>query len=252
MKKNGLLTTAIAVLAGIHIGFTVYKVTVKKQKQARKKGIHVPYGPYEAVAKRPLDFLLAMAALILLSPVLVVTGVLVKLKLGSPVLFTQDRPGLDGKIFRLYKFRSMSDVRDEDGNLLPDSQRMTAFGTVLRSLSLDELPEMFNIVKGDMAIIGPRPLLIQYLPFYTEKEKHRHDVRPGLSGLAQTHGRNYVKWDKRLTYDIEYVDKITFLGDVKIILDTIFKIIKRDDVAVNTDVVETYLDIERSGQMTRV
>ena len=210
-----------------------------------KKSGHKPYGPYERFIKRGLDAFLSTGALIVLSPVLLVTVVLVRVKLGSPVLFTQDRPGRDEKIFKLYKFRTMTDERGPDGELLPDTIRLTPFGKALRSTSLDELPELFNIVKGDMSIIGPRPLLVRYLPAYTEAERHRHDVRPGLSGLAQVNGRNLVKWDQRLAYDIQYVNKITFLGDVKIILETIKKVFKHEDVAVNTDEVESYLDIER-------
>lgn len=178
----------------------------------KRSNSHKPYGPYERFIKRPLDAFLATGALIVLSPVLLVTVILVHVKLGYPVLFTQDRPGRDGKIFKLYKFRTMTDARDEKGELLPDAERLTKFGAALRSTSLDELPELFNIVKGDMAIIGPRPLLVQYLPYYTEIERHRHDVRSGLSGLAQVNGRNLVKWDQRLAYDVEYVNKITFLA----------------------------------------
>ena len=210
-----------------------------------KKSAHKPYGPYERFVKRGLDAFLATGALIVLSPVLLVTAILVRVKLGSPVLFTQDRPGRDGKIFKLYKFRTMTDARDEHGELLPDEVRLTPFGKTLRSTSMDELPELVNIVKGDMSIIGPRPLLVQYLPYYTETEKHRHDVRPGLSGLAQVNGRNLVKWDQRLAYDVEYVKKITFMVDLKIVLKTIEKVIKHSDVAVDTDTVETYLDKER-------
>lgn len=206
---------------------------------------HKPYGPYEKYIKRPMDALLSGFALIVLSPILLVTAILVRVKLGSPVLFTQDRPGRDEKIFKLYKFRTMTDQRDDKGNLRPDADRLTKFGSRLRSTSLDELPELFNIVKGDMSIIGPRPLLVQYLPYYTETEKHRHDVRPGLSGLAQVNGRNLVKWNQRLAYDIEYVNRITFLGDVKIVLQTIKKVFEKKDVIVNTDTVETYLDKER-------
>lgn len=209
---------------------------------------HIPYGPYERFFKRPLDCFLALCALIVLSPVLIITAILVRTRLGSPVLFTQDRPGKDEKVFKLYKFRTMTDERDSDGNLLPDAERLTKFGAALRSTSLDELPELINIVKGDMSIIGPRPLLVQYLPFYTEMEKHRHDVRPGLSGLAQVNGRNLVKWDQRLMYDIQYVNSITFLGDMKIVLQTIGKVIKHSDIAVDTDTVETYLNIERGGK----
>ena len=208
---------------------------------------HKPYGPYEKYIKRPLDCVLSLCALALLSPVMLVTAILVRLKLGSPVLFTQDRPGKDEVVFKLYKFRTMTDTRDKNGELLPDAVRLTKFGAGLRSTSLDELPELFNIAKGDMAIIGPRPLLVQYLPYYTETEKHRHDVRPGLSGLAQVNGRNLVKWDQRLAYDIEYVNKITFLGDLKIVLQTVKKVFAREDIAVDTDTVETYLDKERGG-----
>lgn len=204
---------------------------------------HKPYGPYEKYVKRPLDCMLSVSALIVLSPVILGTAVLVRTKLGTPVIFTQDRPGKDEKIFKLYKFRTMTDERDENGELLPDTVRLTSFGKKLRSTSLDELPELFNIAKGDMAIIGPRPLLVRYLPAYTKEERHRHDVRPGLSGLAQVNGRNFVPWDQRLAYDVEYVNKITFMGDLKIVLKTITNVIKHEDVAVNTeDIDEGYLD----------
>jgi lipopolysaccharide/colanic/teichoic acid biosynthesis glycosyltransferase len=176
------------------------------------------------------------------------TALLVRVELGSPVLFTQERPGKDEKIFKLYKFRTMTDKRGTDGELLPDAERLTKFGATLRSTSLDELPELLNIAKGDMSIIGPRPLLVQYLPYYTEEEKHRHDVRPGLSGLAQVNGRNAVKWDRRLAYDVEYVNNITFFGDAKIILQTIEKVIRRSDVAPDPESVdEGYLDQIRKG-----
>ncbi len=209
---------------------------------------HKPYGPYERFFKRPLDCILALGALVLLSPVLIITAILVRIKLGSPVLFTQDRPGKNEKVFKLYKFRTMTDEKDSNGNLLPDAKRLTKFGTKLRSTIIDELTALLKIINGDMSIIGPRPLLVQYLPFYTETEKHRHDVRPGLSGLAQVNGRNLVKWDQRLAYDIQYVNNITFLGDVKIVLQTIGKVISHSDVAVDTDTVETYLNIERGGK----
>ena len=216
-----------------------------------KWGSHKPYGPYERFFKRPLDAFLATGALIVLSPIWIVVAILVKLKLGSPVLFTQNRPGKDEKIFKLYKFRTMTDDRDENGELLSNDKRLVPFGRKLRSTSLDELPELLNIVKGDMAIIGPRPLLIRYLPAYTSVEKHRHDVRPGLSGLAQINGRNFVKWDQRLAYDVEYVKKITFVGDTKIILQTIGKVFSRSDVADNPeDIDEGYLD-EIRGVNTR-
>ena len=207
---------------------------------------HKPYGPYEKYFKRIVDIVCSAAAILLLSWLYVIVAVLVKVKLGSPVLFSQARPGKDEKVFKLYKYRTMTDERQEDGNLLPQEVRLTEFGKMLRASSLDELPELFNILKGDMSIIGPRPLLVSYLPWYTEEEKHRHDVRPGLSGLAQVNGRNYVDWDQRLQFDIEYVNKITFIGDVKIILTTIGKILKKSDVAVVTDNIEGNLAEIRS------
>lgn len=214
----------------------------------KNKNHHQPYGPYEKYIKRPLDCALAAGALLALSPVMGVTAILVKRKLGTPVLFRQERPGKDGKIFPLYKFRTMTDARDAEGKPLPDAERLTPFGAKLRASSLDELPELLNIVKGDMALVGPRPLLVQYLPYYTETEKHRHDVRPGLTGLAQVNGRNLVKWDQRLAYDVQYVNKITFLGDAEIILRTIGKVFKREDVAADPmSVDEGYLDEIRKG-----
>ena len=199
---------------------------------------HKPYGLYEKYFKRLVDIVCSLAAIILLSWLYIIVAVLVRIKLGSPVIFCQRRPGKDEKIFKLYKFRTMTDERDEKGELLPDEVRLTEFGKMLRASSLDELPELFNILKGDMSIIGPRPLLVSYLPWYTEEEKHRHDVRTGLSGLAQVNGRNFVDWDRRLQFDIEYVKKITFLGDVKIIFMTIASVLKKSDVAVVTDDVE--------------
>ena len=233
----------ISIIIGISAGVGIITFIADKKKE--NKRIHKPYGPYEKYIKRPLDAFLATGALIVFSPILLVTAILVRVKLGSPVLFTQERPGKDEKIFKLFKFRTMTDECGAGGELLPDSVRLTKFGSMLRSTSLDELPELFNIAKGDMSIIGPRPLLVQYLPYYTETEKHRHDVRPGLSGLAQVNGRNLVKWDQRLAYDVEYVNKITFAGDVKIVLETIKKVFAKEDIAVDTDTVETYLDKER-------
>ena len=212
---------------------------------------HRPYGPYEKYCKRPLDALLSGTALVLLSPVMGITALLVKRKLGSPVLFRQARPGRDEKIFLLCKFRTMTDARDAEGKLLPDKDRMTPFGAFLRSTSLDELPELLNILKGDMALVGPRPLLVQYLPYYTEDERHRHDVRPGLTGLAQISGRNLVQWDQRLAYDVEYVKKITFRGDLTILMKTIGKVLKRADVAIDPEADEGYLDQIRKGMTDR-
>lgn len=182
---------------------------------------HKPYGPYEKYFKRPLDIFCGLAAVIVFSWLYIIVAVLVRVKLGSPVLFTQDRPGRDEKIFKLYKFRSMTDARDENGELLPDEVRLTKFGKMLRATSLDELPEAFNIIKGDMSVVGPRPLLVQYLPRYNAEQHHRHDVRPGLSGYAQVHGRNTVSWEDKFAMDVWYANHVSFLGDVKIILQTI-------------------------------
>lgn len=206
---------------------------------------HKPYGPYEKYFKRPLDFCCGLAAVLVFGWLYIIIAVLVRIKLGSPVLFTQDRPGKNEKVFKLYKFRTMTDEKDVNGNLLPDEIRLTKFGKMLRATSLDELPEAFNIIKGDMSIIGPRPLLVSYLPWYTEKEKHRHDVRPGLSGLAQVNGRNFIDWDHRLAFDVQYVEKITFLGDIRIIFQTVFKFIKKQDIAVDTNKVEPNFAEER-------
>lgn len=193
-------------------------------------------GIYEKYIKRPQDFILSSMALIALSPVLIVTSVLVKKRLGSPILFTQDRPGKDGKIFRLYKFRTMTDERDENGELLPDEIRLTPFGQKLRSTSIDELPELINIWKGDMAVVGPRPLLVRYLDRYNEYQARRHEVRPGLTGYAQAHGRNALSWEDKFDMDVQYVDNISFLGDWKIIFDTFLAVVKRSDISSGTSV----------------
>lgn len=191
-------------------------------------------GFYEKYIKRPQDFLCALLALIVLSPVMAVTAYLVKTKLGSPVIFTQERPGLNGKIFKLYKFRSMTDQRDEDGNLLPDEVRLTSFGKKLRATSLDELPELINILKGDMSVVGPRPLLVRYLPRYNAHQARRHEVRPGFTGYAQVNGRNTISWEEKFNYDVEYVDHITFVGDWKIIFQTIGTVLRRDGINSET------------------
>lgn len=212
---------------------------------------HKAYGPYERFFKRPLDFICGMLAIIVFGWLYIIVAILVRIKLGSPVLFTQDRPGRDEKIFKLYKFRTMTDQRDEHGELLPDEERLTKFGKFLRSTSLDELPEAFNIIKGDMSVIGPRPLLVSYLPWYTEVEKHRHDVRPGLSGLAQVNGRNFIDWDHRLALDVKYVEKITFWGDISIILQTVMKFVKKQDIAVDTRAVEPNFADERKERLQK-
>ncbi|MEA4805507.1 MAG: sugar transferase [Acetobacterium wieringae] len=180
-----------------------------------------------------MDFCLSLAAIIVLSPVFFVLVLLIRKKLGHPVLFKQKRPGLNEKVFTLYKFRTMTDQRDEQGALLPDDKRLTKFGSFLRSTSLDELPELVNVLKGDMAVIGPRPLLVQYLPLYNEKQKRRHEVRPGLSGLAQVNGRNAISWEAKFDLDVEYVDSISFLEDWKIILLTLKKVFKREGINAN-------------------
>lgn len=201
---------------------------------------HIPYGPYEKFIKRPLDCALAAGALVVLSPIMGITALAVRNNLGSPVLFTQDRPGrIDSKtgqekIFKLYKFRTMTDATDEEGNLLSDEDRLTKFGQFLRSTSIDELPELLNIIKGDMAIVGPRPLLVRYLPRYSEQQRRRHEVRPGLTGLAQVHGRNTVSWEDKFNWDVKYVDSITFLSDAKIILDTIKSVLTREGISSET------------------
>lgn len=200
---------------------------------------------YKKFIKRFLDFILSLIALIILSPILLIIYILVRIKLGKPAIFEQQRPGKNEKIFTLYKFRTMTDDKDEEGNLLPDEQRLTKFGKILRSTSLDELPELFNILKGDMSIVGPRPLLVRYLPYYTEEEKHRHDVRPGLTGLAQIHGRNTTNWTDRFKYDIEYTREITFFRDLKILFKTIIKVIKKEDILVGKEQILLNLDEER-------
>lgn len=205
--------------------------------ESEKMKQHKTYGIYEKYFKRPLDFICGMAAIIVFSPLYIIIAILVRIKLGTPVLFTQERPGKDEKIFKLYKFRTMTDATDEEGNLLSDEERLTSLGKFLRATSLDEIPEAFNIVKGDMSVIGPRPLLVKYLPLYNEEQKHRHDVKPGLSGLAQINGRNAATWQEKFAYDITYVQKITFVGDIKIIFKTVGKaFIKKEGISSKNSV----------------
>ena len=191
-------------------------------------------GFYEKFIKRPQDFLCALAAIVVLSPVMLVTAILVRTKLGSPIIFKQERPGLNGKIFTLYKFRTMTDKTDENGNLLPDEIRLTSFGKKLRSTSLDELPELFNILNGDMAVVGPRPLLVRYLPRYNAHQARRHEVRPGFTGYAQVNGRNSITWEDKFDKDVYYVDHVTFLGDWKIIFQTVKTVWKREGISSDT------------------
>lgn len=202
---------------------------------------------YKNCVKRCLDFLLSLCGIIVLSPILLVLCILVRVKLGSPVLFRQERPGKNEKIFTLCKFRTMTDEKDENGKLLPDAVRLTKFGKFLRGTSLDELPELFNILKGDMSIIGPRPLLVSYLPYYTERERLRHSVRPGLTGLAQVSGRNFIDWDRRLAKDVEYVEHLTFGMDVKVLWMTVKTVLGHsDEVAEDTNAVEgNFAEIRR-------
>ena len=203
-------------------------VLMRNKMSSHKKGF------YERFIKRPQDFLCALLAIIVLSPVMLITAVLVRTKLGSPVIFKQERPGLNGKIFTLYKFRTMTDKKDENGNLLPDEIRLTNFGKKLRSTSLDELPELFNILNGDMAVVGPRPLLVRYLPRYNAHQARRHEVRPGFTGLAQVNGRNAISWEDKFDWDVKYVDHITFLGDWKIIFKTVGTVLKREGISSET------------------
>ncbi|MBR2978508.1 MAG: sugar transferase [Myxococcaceae bacterium] len=189
-----------------------------------------PKGIYERRVKRLLDVAISGTALVALSPIMGATALLIHRKLGSPIIFHQDRPGKDERVFRLYKFRSMTDERDESGNLLPDDRRLTRFGKLLRRTSIDELPELWNILRGDMSLVGPRPLLIRYLPYYTPEERHRHDVRPGLTGLAQVNGRNSLSWEEKFAFDLAYVRDVSFKNDAKIILKTIGKVLRRSDV----------------------
>lgn len=202
---------------------------------------------YSKYFKRCFDFTGALLLIALLSPLYIAVYLLVRLNMGSPAIFTQDRPGKDEKIFRLYKFRSMTSATDADGNLLPDAQRITKFGKFIRKTSLDEIPQFFNILKGNMSFIGPRPLLVRYLPYYTERERLRHSVRPGITGLAQVNGRNCIGWNEKLALDVQYAENITFLGDVKIALATVAKVLKQSDIVATPK--ENYLDIERKNRI---
>lgn len=219
----------ISIFAG-GIAFVMEILAEKKIKKKKYRGI------YERFIKRPMDCFLATLSLLFLSPIILILSLLVRVFLGSPVLFEQDRPGKDGKVFKLYKFRTMTDKRDEDGQLLADEKRLTTFGKLLRSSSLDELPELFNIIKGEMSLIGPRPLLVKYLPLYNEEQAKRHDVRPGLTGLAQSRGRNSLSWEEKFKLDVEYVNHITFLGDLKIIVDTIRSVLNSEGISADGDV----------------
>lgn len=236
MKK--IKNILAAIIAAIGIIAAISAVLCKKKIKNSDSENIVPHrqGLYEKYIKRPQDLCCAVLALIVFSPVLAITALLVRIKLGSPVIFKQERPGLNGQIFEMYKFRTMTDERDENGELLPDEQRLTSFGKMLRSTSLDELPELINIIKGDLSVVGPRALLVRYLPRYNEEQARRHEVRPGLTGLAQIHGRNAISWDEKFKWDVKYVDNVSFLGDWKIIFDTIKVVLKRDGINSDTSV----------------
>lgn len=256
MKK---LTGNILKIAGTTAAIITAASLVAGTKEHidNKKNNVQPKSTYEDGVKRGLDFACGSLALVVFWPLYLITAILVKTKLGSPILFTQERPGKidpktgEEKIFKLYKFRTMTDEKDEKGELLPDEVRLTKFGKFLRSTSLDELPEAFNIIKGDMSVVGPRPLLVQYIPLYTEEERHRHDVRPGLSGYAQVNGRNYVTWEDKFKKDVWYVNNVSFGTDLKIVLQTIKSFIKREDIVdaasqtVHEGVLYQPLDVER-------
>lgn len=202
----------------------------------------VKHGIYRRFFKRTLDVVLSICAIVVLSFPMIVLAVLVRIKLGSPVIFRQKRPGLNEKIFTLYKFRTMTDKRDPDGHLLPDSERLTPFGKMLRSTSLDELPELFNILKGDMSIVGPRPLLVEYLERYNDHQKRRHEVRPGLSGSAQVSGRNALTWEEKFNLDVDYIDHIRFFLDMKIIVKTFMKVVIREGIhSKQSDTMEYFI-----------
>lgn len=203
---------------------------------------------YREYIKRVLDILLSSLAIVALSPIMAMTALLVRIKLGTPVLFKQVRPGKDEKLFRLYKFRTMTDQKDACGELLPDTQRLSRFGRILRSTSLDELPELVNIIRGDMSIVGPRPLAVEYLPYYSEQERHRHDVRPGLTGLAQINGRNALQWEKRFAYDTYYVEHMSFWLDLKILVKTVFKVFHQEDVIPLGEGTEEDFNVYRERQ----
>lgn len=206
-------------------------------------------GLYRRYFKRPMDFILSLLAIIVLSPILAIIAILVKVNLGSPVIFRQERPGLNERIFTLYKFRTMTDKRDQHGDLLPDEVRLTNFGKFLRSTSLDELPELFNILKGDMSIVGPRPLLVQYLPLYNDHQRRRHEVRPGLSGLAQISGRNAISWEEKFDLDVKYVENVSFIFDLKIILLTIKKVIIREGINSDNSATMEYFRGNKEKQL---
>ena len=221
----------LRIILAIIIIAAVVGVAAVASDMAKPKGAHRPYGPYERFVKRGLDAFLATGALIVFSPVLLITAVLVRINLGSPILFTQERPGRDGRIFKLYKFRTMLPPKSGIIDPSQDAQRLTPFGRRLRATSLDELPELINMIRGDMAVVGPRPLLVQYLTRYNARQARRHEVRPGFTGLAQVHGRNSISWEEKFDWDVKYVDHVTFAGDARIVIDTVKTVLKREGIS---------------------
>lgn len=246
MKKMYKIIIIISVLSAVGGCIASFLDVINRRKLERrsvKKGIyyHKTKGLYERYFKRFFDFFLSNMALIVLSPILIITSILVRINLGSPVIFVQRRPGKEGKVFSIFKYRTMTDGRDETGNLLSDKERLTSFGKTLRSTSIDELPELINILRGDMSIIGPRPLLVDYLDLYSDEQKHRHDVKPGLTGLAQVSGRNSISWADRFVLDVEYVNNITFVQDLKILILTIKSVIMHEGISSPTsDTMEDF------------
>lgn len=231
-KSKGAIAAVIAGVTTVAAIAGAVRRTSRLQDEARANGTHVPHGPYEAVVKRPLDAAVSAVSLVALSPVLAATAIAVRIKLGSPVVFTQERPGLNGEVFTIYKFRTMTDERDiQTGELLSDEDRLTEFGKWLRSTSLDELPEIANVFKGDMSIVGPRPLLVRYLPRYNAYQARRHEVRPGLTGAAQVNGRNLLSWEDKFNLDIAYADRVTFIGDCKIVAKTVGRVVTREGIS---------------------
>jgi undecaprenyl phosphate N,N'-diacetylbacillosamine 1-phosphate transferase len=239
-KKKLVMVAAAGAAAIISIHMT--GKCIRKSMRRKNSIVVIPHkqGFYEKYVKRPMDVCCASVALVVLSPVMAVTAVLIRIKLGSPVIFTQERPGLNGEIFKLYKFRTMTDARDKNGKLLLDAERLTKFGSWIRSLSIDELPELWNILRGDIAICGPRPLLKSYLPIYNEHQVRRHEVMPGLTGYAQVHGRNSISWEEKFDMDVWYVDHVSFWTDVKIILDTVKTVLSRDGIHSETSATMEY------------
>jgi len=246
MKFVLRLALRISLIAGCAAAIAFLAERIDELKPKGKKLVHKPFGIYERFVKRPLDCFLATGAFIVFSPILLVLTVVGAIKMGGNPFFTQERPGKNEKIFKLIKFRSMNNKKDENGDLLPDDLRLTKYGKALRATSLDELPELINIVKGDMAVVGPRPLLPEYLPYYTEKEHHRHDVRPGLTGLAQINGRNATTWAEKFSWDLKYIKQITVFYDIHILIKTVLKVVKRADIQVGSEIKAGRLDKARS------